>query len=98
MIPNDVIKRMLLDYMEGEAQSEILLLQPDGLAFNSYDIGEFFQDLLKKFSHKKDEEGRKMEYMSRKHARMPGNITLIVFITMTTQNPHKPTDYRRMMK
>ena len=66
---NDVIKRMLLDCLEGEAQSEIVLLQPDGLAYNSYEIGEFFQELLKKFTHEKDEEGRKMEYMSRKQSR-----------------------------
>ena len=36
---------------------------------NSYEIGEFFQELLKKFTHEKDEEGRKMEYMARRQAR-----------------------------
>jgi len=37
-------------------------LKPDGLALDNYEIGEFFQELLKKFTHKKDEEGRKMAY------------------------------------
>ena len=27
------------------------LLKPDGLAFDNYEIGEFFQELLKKFTH-----------------------------------------------
>ena len=68
-IPNDTVKRMLLDCITGKAQSEIVLVKPDGLAFNSYKIGEFFQELLKKFTHEKDEEGRKMEYMVRRQAR-----------------------------
>ena len=68
-ISNDTIKRMLLDCITGKAQSEIVLVKPDGLAFNSYKIGEFFQELLKKFTHEKDEEGRKMEYMVRRQAR-----------------------------
>ena len=38
-------------------------MKPDGLAFDNYEIGEFFQELLKKFTHEKDEEGRKMEYL-----------------------------------
>ena len=54
---------MLLDCITGKAQSEIGLLKPDGLAFDNYKIGEFFQELLKKFTHEKDEEGRKMEYL-----------------------------------
>ena len=45
------------------------MLKPDGLAFNNYKIGEFFQELLKKFNHEKDEEGRKMEYLQRRQAR-----------------------------
>ena len=53
----------------GKAQSEIVLLRPDGLALDSYKIVEFFQELLKKFTHEKDEEGRKMEYMARRQAR-----------------------------
>ena len=61
MIPNVVIKRILLDCIEGKAQSEIVLLRPDGLAFENYKIGEFFQELLKKFTHEKDEEGRVIE-------------------------------------
>ena len=60
---------MLLDCITGKAQSEIVLLKPDGLAFDNYEIGEFFQELLKKFTHKKDEEGRKMEYLQRRQAR-----------------------------
>ena len=62
-IPNDAIKRMLLDCIE------VILLKPDGLAFDNYEIGEFFQELLKKFPHEKDEEGRKMEYLQRRQAR-----------------------------
>ena len=68
-IPNDAIKRMLLDCITGKAQSEIVLLKPDGLAFDNYEIGEFFQELLKKFTHEKDEEGRKMEYLQRRQMR-----------------------------
>ena len=68
-IPNDTIKRMLLDCIMGKAQSEIVLLKPDGLAFNSYKIGEFFRELLKIFTQEKDEEGRKMEYLTRRQAR-----------------------------
>ena len=34
-----------------------------------YKIGEFFQELLKKFTHEKDEEGRKMEYLQRRQMR-----------------------------
>ena len=68
-IPNEAIKRMLLDCIVGKAQSEIVLLKPDGLAFDNYEIGEFFQELLKKFTHEKDEEGRKMEYLQRRQLR-----------------------------
>ena len=68
-IPNDAIKKMLLDCITGKAQSEIVLLKPDGLAFDNYEIGEFFQELLKKFTHEKDKEGRKMEYFHRRQAR-----------------------------
>ena len=60
-IPNDAIK-MLLDCIMGKAQSKIILLKPDGLAFDNYEIGEFFVELFKKFTHKKDKEGRMMEY------------------------------------
>ena len=60
---------MLLDCIKGKAQSEIVLLKPDGLAFDNYKIGEFFQELLKKFTHEKDEKGRKMEYLHRNQAR-----------------------------
>jgi len=69
MIPNNTIKRILLDCITRKAQLEIVLLRPDGLAFDSYKIGEFFQELLKKFTHEKEEEGRKMEYMARRQAR-----------------------------
>ena len=69
MINKDTIKRMLLDRITGKAQSEIVLLRPDGLALDSYEIDEFFQELLKKFTHEKDEEGRKIEYMARRQAR-----------------------------
>ena len=52
-IHNDAIKRMLLDCITGKVQSEIVLLKPDGLAFDSYKIGEFFQELLKKFKRER---------------------------------------------
>ena len=61
-IPNNAIKRMLLDCIMGKAQS-------DGLAFDNYKIGEFFQELLKKFTQEKDEEGRTMEYLHRRQGR-----------------------------
>ena len=54
MISNAVIKNMLLDCIEGKAQSEVVLLRPDGLAFENYEIGDLFQELLKKFTHEKD--------------------------------------------
>ena len=60
---------MLLDYITGKAQCKVVLLKPDGLAFDNYEIGEFFQELLKKFTHKKDKEGRKMENLQRRQAR-----------------------------
>ena len=61
---------MLPDCIEGSARQEIELLQPDGLAFDNYEVGELYQELLKKkFAHEKDEESRKMEYMSRKQSR-----------------------------
>ena len=50
-------------------QCNPLLLKPDGLAFDNYEIGEFFQELLKKFTQEKDEKGRKMEYLHRRQAR-----------------------------
>ena len=65
-IPNDKIKKMLLDCIKSSARQEIVLLQPDGLAFDNYEIAEFFQELLKKFAQGKDEEGRKLEYLARK--------------------------------
>ena len=68
-IPNNTIKKILLDCLTGKAQSKIVFLRPVGLAFNSYEIGKFFQELLKKFTHEKDEEGRKMEYMARRQAK-----------------------------
>ena len=40
------------------------MLQSNRLAFDNYEIGEFFQELLKKFSYKKDEEGRKPGHMN----------------------------------
>lgn len=68
-ISNDGIKKMLLGCIEGLAQQEIVILQPEGLVFNSLERGEFFQELLRKFSHEKDKEGRKMEYISRNQSR-----------------------------
>ena len=41
----------------------------DGLAFDNYEVEEFFQEFFKQFAHEKYEEGRKMEYMSRKQSR-----------------------------
>ena len=46
-IPNEEIKKMLLDCIEGSARQEIVLLQPDGLIFDSYEICKFFQELQK---------------------------------------------------
>ena len=39
--------RMLLSCIKGSARQEIVLLQPEGLAFESYKTGEFFTELLK---------------------------------------------------
>ena len=69
-VPNDEIKKMLLNCIKGSARQEIVLLQPDGLAFDNYEIEEFFPGIIKKFAHEKDEEGRKIEYcMSWKQSR-----------------------------
>jgi len=48
---------------------ETVLLQPSGLAFENYETGELFEELLKKFAQEKDEEGRKQEYVARKQGR-----------------------------
>ena len=68
-IPNTKIKEMLLNCIEGSTRQEIVLLQPNGIAFENYETGEFFQELLKKFSQEKDEEGRKQKYLARKQTR-----------------------------
>ena len=52
--------------IRGSARLEIVMLQPEGLALENYETGEFFTELLKKFSQEKDEEGRKQEYTARK--------------------------------
>ena len=52
----------------GELEKHLSRFKCETIA-NSYEIGEFFQELLKKFTHEKDEEGRKMEYMARRQAR-----------------------------
>ena len=44
MIPNDAIKRMLLDCITGNARSEILLLKPDGLTFDNYKMVNSFKN------------------------------------------------------
>ena len=62
------IKKMLLVCITGGGRQEIVLLQPTGkrLAFDTYRMREFFNELLKKFSDEKEEEGRKLEYNSRR--------------------------------
>ena len=63
---------MLLGCITGGARQEIVLLQPtgEGIAFDSYGTGEFFTELLKKFSKEKYEEGGKLEYNKRRLTRM----------------------------
>lgn len=39
------------------------------MALESYEIEEFFTELLKKFTQEKDKEGRKQEYIARKQER-----------------------------
>ena len=68
-IPNDEVKKMLLECITGPAVQETVLLQPSGLAFENYETGEFFTELLKKFSQEKDEEGRIHEYVNWKQGR-----------------------------
>lgn len=47
-VPNDEIKKMLLTCIKRSARQEIVLLQPDGLAIDNYEIGEFLhQELLR---------------------------------------------------
>ena len=55
--------------VRGSARQEIVLLQPEGQAFGNYETGEFFTELLKKFSYEKDEEGKKQEYNARKQTK-----------------------------
>ena len=47
-----------------------MLLQPTGeeLAFENYETGEFFTELLKKFSQEKDEEDWRQEYAPAKRS------------------------------
>ena len=40
---------MLLICITGGARQEIVLLQPTGLAFDTYRMGEFFNELLKNY-------------------------------------------------
>ena len=61
---------MLLSCIMWSARQEIVLLQPQGVTFESYDTGAFFMELLKKFSQEKDEEGPKQEYQSRKYSKL----------------------------
>ena len=42
-IPNDHVKKMLLFCFRGSARQEIVLLQPEGQAFDNYETGEFLQ-------------------------------------------------------
>ena len=67
-LPNKGLKKMLLVCITGGARQEIVLLQPTGkgLAFDTYRMGRFFNELFKKFSDEKEEEGRKLEYNSRR--------------------------------
>jgi len=67
-LPNKGIKNMLLVCITGRARKEIVLLQPTGkgLPFDTYRMGRFFNELFKKFSDEKEEEGRKLEYNSRR--------------------------------
>ena len=69
-IPNKAVKKMLLSCIMWSARQEIVLLQPQGVTFESYDTGAFFMELLKKFSQEKDEEGPKQEYQSRKYSKL----------------------------
>ena len=62
---NEAIKRMLLSCITGSARQVIVLLQHTGagLAFVNYETGDFFSELLKKFSQEKDEPGDREEIM-----------------------------------
>ena len=44
---------MLLSCITGSARQQIVLLHHTGLAFENYEPGEFFPELLKKFSQEK---------------------------------------------
>ena len=70
-IPNKGIKKCCW-HVSQEGLDRTVLLQPtgEGIAFDSYGTGEFFTELLKKFSKEKYEEGRKLEYNKRRQTRM----------------------------
>ena len=63
---------MLLVCITGEDRQEIALLQPtgEGIAFDTHGTGEFFTELLKKFSKEKEGKGRKLEYNNRRQTRI----------------------------
>ena len=71
-IPSDGVKYMLLACITGEDRQEIALLQPTGdrIALDTHRTGEFFTELLKKFSKEKEGKGRKLEYNNRRQTRI----------------------------
>ena len=68
-IPKQAVKRMLLAWATGSARQEIMEPTGSGLAFENYETGEFFTEMLKKFSQEKDKEAWKQEYTARKQRR-----------------------------
>ena len=64
-IPDEDVKRMLYSCITGSARKEIVLCHPTGLAFKNYGTGDFFTEMLKRFSQEKYEEGQKQEYLDR---------------------------------
>ena len=52
-------------------------MQPTGekLAFDTFGTGEFFSELLKKFSQERDKEGRNTTTKDRQELKIPGDIT-----------------------
>ena len=45
----------------GSVRKQIVLFRPTGLAFNKYETGDFYTEMLKRFPQEKYEEGKKQK-------------------------------------
>ena len=62
-IPKEAVKRMLWSCIIGSARKEIVLFCPTELAFERYETGVFFEEMLKRFSQENHDESQRQEYL-----------------------------------